>query len=935
LDSENFNREIFFRSRFTREQRRLYFLKASPRDRKFYLDSHKTFRRLPSEVKKKISSFDEEDLRRLWYIIQGIMDNFILSFDETITKEGKDGSTFWSKWYRWILCTAAFSISHVVKCWKNFCTFVKARALLALHEVKTIRGIPFFNTEGVFKCPVTAINEIINNGVDCKCQMTKVCHLTATRNLPADRGSGIAKSAIKHAETICSSSEVSKERLEIIFRLSRRIGRRIYPYVRKTDRGHVSLTTSAALETPVSLGGRATTVGMLLREWAEEVSTENLDEISWMGPPYRLEAGKPRWKTLFRIEGRDDQGIENARFLDERFMPTISMFSADPMWGIDGSVGLFILQWAIEYSIDMGYMGGSKYFDPRNPLVVKSHPPIKTSTIGEPGLKSRTITVAEAWLTIFLQPYSHQIGALLSNYKPMRSGFTRSAHLYEFVKELVKSEPTPGHYWLTSDLETATDYCEHSIIRASLEGLNEGLRLYNRIFECSKNLLSTGRIIIGTDNRMAMKLGYSNFIGRITKRASLMGDPGTKNVLMLFNALAEEEALIRYQYGVDMSDHELLEVLDTPSLPTLNPTWRHRAFAGDDHIAVGPKEYLREITKTHERNKMVVSWEKNFFSPIGAFYCEEAILQKFWKGASPKHLWEIDYFDQPHVDAIKMRLLSPCSKVLETQDEKNPAIGKGFLLQKKLEWLPPGFEGLRSIATTLFYSNFGFMIDQKSALCYLPKHFGGFHLPLPEDVCMEEEVLLLSPVVKKALYLQMKGELNFTATEFLKRVSSNRSIRGYEADGPAREMIFDALRDISLSDQKHIDDLSSIVGMDIDKWRHLGWSQKKRLARNSGYLARRDVLFEMDRPCTFYDILSGKVRPRAWRNATFKDRQSELEEQLSGIGILPISAREEILLLRGTQDILRSRGDPSDEFFLSEGVLENLMDLKVKTHQFL
>jgi hypothetical protein len=344
---------------------------------------------------------------------------------------------------------------------------------------------------------------------------------------------------------------------------------------------------------------------------------------------------------------------------------------------------------------------------------------------------------------MFLQPWSHHVIGALRNHPSARTGLTRGWQLYEWVKRQGNSEAPPrgDRYYLSSDLSQATDWCIHAYSRAMLEGLHRGLeRASDPYFKTCADLLCSGRVYESDS--------VPENWDQVTTRAILMGDPGAKAVLTMHNLCAESEAFLRYIYGyIDATDEEFLFFLQSRNgFPQV--LWRVFSCSGDDHFGQGPRTYLQRITLNHALNGMTVSWPQNFLSSRGGFYCEEMLLTvglrdgDIWKRKVP--LRDAPYDRQPHIDAMKVRLFSPCAKEHEGKDEPNPAIGKARQMHGMLAWLGGGFESLTPLFSVRWEQRMGAYLPPSLAFRYLGEELSSPRYRIPKTAshrCDESEAL--------------------------------------------------------------------------------------------------------------------------------------------------------------------------------------------------
>jgi len=593
----------------------------------------------------------------------------------------------------------------------------------------------------------------------------------------------------------------------------------------------------------------------------------------------------------------------------------------DPLYGLDAVTGYQLLQWSIEEGLRNHCLLGSPYKSEDQLRTGPVAPSIKASAIGEPGAKSRIVTVGEDWLTIFLQPFSHHLLGLAKLHPSVTAGLTRGWQLYEWVKRLRNAGPVKNQttYFLSSDLTTATDYCTHEYSEAMVDGFMDGLGENSEYLRASKSLLCSSR---------RYENDLDEFQDMLTTRGILMGDPGAKLVLTLHNLCAEWEAFIRSQLGkLGATDAELLLHLSSAKGAATKP-WRHFACSGDDHIGQGPIQYLRRITTNHGLNGMSVSWPQNFISSRGAFYCEEML---FTVGLKNSEIWGVEtplnkreYLRQPHIDAMKVRLFSPCSKECEGKDEPNPAIGKARQMQGMLSWLGGGFEAMVPMASARFEQRMEGFLPSRLSTRYLPVKLGGigspaFHRSKSElrKIFTEETPWIILQSIKEVF----DGTANLQVRRCLANFATNARARGVSIDA-VQEQVKEVLSNAELTLGVDDSGLQLLAGVpDID-WAHMRFSDKVTIAKRYRLTTVDDALNNIDRPYLFRNMLCPEVSRRHGEDP-YKDKAYD---------VLPWNKRESRLL----ENLEKARGDtpmPQGGEFTS--MIENLCQWSTGEVKFL
>jgi hypothetical protein len=163
------------------------------------------------------------------------------------------------------------------------------------------------------------------------------------------------------------------------------------------------------------------------------------------------------------------------------------------------------------------------------------------------------------------------------------------------------------------------------------------------------------------------------------KQGIFMGEPLSKIVLVL-SILALEDYmfskhnnLFLYRYYTDN---------DIP-----------RAFhiGGDDHLMFGEIKFLQAFEKASNELGYVHSQSKTTISNIGTIYTEKLIYFKDMVLNMPYRNIDKDVHKSIFADSIKVRLISPFTKVLETRDDRNIAIGKAKSLASHFQYAREGY----------------------------------------------------------------------------------------------------------------------------------------------------------------------------------------------------------------------------------------------------
>ncbi|APG77156.1 RNA-dependent RNA polymerase [Beihai narna-like virus 21] len=831
-------------------------------DRLNWLKSHAPWDKLSRDVRHKLSLCDHERLDRLINCLLGIEDSWLLS-----SPEGwRSNLPFKEKIWKWAISLGVHgpSSQNLVKAWKSFTSHVKAVASRSLEPYpKLVSSFPF-QRKGTL-CPLLLeqaglcwLSEIVSDGLQTKDQGTRIMHLVSTRGLPSPCISDIRAGLNDHGNVIAGPRPdfiEDPDRIRILFLMGKRLGRLAKSYKKEgwTSSAHLSLSNSAAMESSRRKGGRAVSIGARYGPWANEVSTVDEYGHTIFGMPYNRTVGYRRYQTMCRhVIDKGGEDLLETQELKE-FCTDLSEFKhEDLMAGLDQYTGYQLLQFSFEEGIRLGTIKAKPFI----PLEDKGkfsfkldrYPHVRASPIGEPGGKVRTITVAEDWLTTLLSPYGHEMVANLRLVPAARAGLSRTYQAYEWIKRLghyKEIDKVKDLYFLTSDLTQASEYLEHCYLRPLLRGFVEGAEIDSPYMQLCIELLTYPRVLEGPKD-------YVFDLDR-TCRGSLMGDPGTKSALMLMMLASEEEAYLRYTGEISGKTFE--QMLGRPDRPS---PWRCFASAGDDHIAIGPIRYLRLIKSVLGWNGAVVSQEKAFISKTTSFFTEELVLRtpevKFY---DERPLWERDYSSHLKVEALKVRLFSPCSKVTEVRTETNPAFGKTRDLVQKLAWLDESWKDLQTVAVSRFYQRMNRFIDFRSPYIYLPKWLGGLNfVPRPDEAESFSLIDLAETIpdaIRQAFGACLRNAGNFRLENILKSYSSGTSFRGLNS----KTLVEEQLRAIfeMVGDSKTESEMREILGISPEEWVRHSRKNRRMEAQRKGFIEFGEALQLFERPTYFKEVL--------------------------------------------------------------------------------
>ncbi|BDB16250.1 RNA-dependent RNA polymerase [Aspergillus tennesseensis narnavirus 1] len=483
-------------------RRRLRHLDEVPRDAKkgfsgYYL-SHGL---LSKDISRRLAMLPVKELEKIERIWLSIEDALLLSSPEAFIAEGGE---FVKTQFRWVISKLVTSgYQELLKDYKAFIVFVKARAIRANVQPKGVAHFPGFSPSGEWLgTGLEWLNRVINRGLRSKGEGTRLAHFVSTRGLPSPTKEMVQDSLRKHRINLITPAAIIPEsRMKAVRLLSRRIGRRVTRSQVQMDLEnpeHVSLTNSSSFAYSRTDGGRAAEVQYEFDQWANHTGQERTHVLD-----YHIAAGT-NWRTVLCYPRDDD--LSDKSFGDPLEGGLLGLRRA----GYDNNLGFQILQCAAE--------AGQKREILDEHYKVVGHPHVRASVSSEPGGKARIVTANEWWVTILLQPLGHILVSLLEEIPSARAGLSRAEPAWEWVEDLLQSskrDPSLGDFYrsselLTSDLSEATDHCHRDLSRQMLEGFFEGvgletetgyLRLAIDLLVCRKMLHSPGLNIVRKESR--------------------------------------------------------------------------------------------------------------------------------------------------------------------------------------------------------------------------------------------------------------------------------------------------------------------------------------------------------------------------------------------------------------------------------------------------
>jgi hypothetical protein len=777
------------------------------------------------------------EIKRIEQTIHGIVDSLLLFDTELfVTKVGEDHVRFI---IRRILTIGVFNIPLVVKWWKDYVNHV----FIDFSQSETIER-PKRDSRNFFFCLDSwpKIQRIRFGTQSDKKSLSDLAHLISSRQLPTgDRR--VEELALQKFEKFTTEMyHPDSEILYDLYQAARIIGRKCRKAGPGPERSaHISLAASGSLFNNVESGGRAKEILDFIIPYLSEIPLESrtitlpfisLSEVK----------GVPRWRTWCR-----DQTYEE--FPDTPFgeltQETLAGFTVFRQ-GFDEAIGTQILCCA--------------YVAMQHDTQGESSILLRVLTITEPGCKARIVTTGPWWLYVLQQSQAHVTRAFLASHPSAESGLMRTDQAWQYLYPISKARPSfkDDMACLSSDLTSATDVIPRKVAVQLLQGFIDGVGYTGPLVDVAVEIVKRDRLCIVEQTGTAF----------LATRGVFMGEPLAKTILTLLNLSCEEVAIRR---------HLKVNYRHPVQVP-----WRCFSVAGDDHIAIGPKGYLREITRTHIRAGSKISPEKHAISSIAVRYCEKIldirnIRNLKWTPVNINNASEF-YLESPFVDSVKVRLLSPCSKSNENFNDRNTAVGKAKSLGNTLRWLHRPHFSIKwvSMVRDRFFTRMGSLLPDRSSGVYwhllLPEVFGGLGLWLEEDI---PDLAIRLPSPSKRLIVDIPaGKLSSQELTNIRGFTANASYRGYELVESevslVREFIIQDLYQILQSGTAA--DICAIEEIPTD----ISLKQKLSRLKKKGWLTAEELEDQLLRPFLFKEIFSQEAKVMAFNTETFKRRYAKL-----------------------------------------------------------
>jgi len=779
-------------------------------------------------------SRSDPEIRRIEETIHGIMDSLLL-FDMNLflTKEN-------IKRVRGIirktLKIGTYNIGQVVRYWKDFSDFIYNRV------AKMDLVLPLPNKENYFVTFLLSypkIQRLINSDVD-KYLLESFAHLTSSRQLPAGDGRAMEKALdtffINIEEPYPFSGYIS-----VAYQIAMRIGEKCLSLGGgKTTHPHISLSCAGSYYKTILDGGR----GSEIREALEYYLPYRPEKDEVIETPFgqlNCPAGEERFRHWCRpVPYKWYLDVPFGKVLEEeRFLELHPFFQ-----GFDEAIGRQIVVVAF-----LEYEAWTK---------TKQGIPCRVMAVPEPGFKSRIVTTGPFWLNVLQQGLAHTIKDILSVHPSVRSSLQKTDQAWQSLYLMTGKDYPKDFLCLSSDLKEATDHIPKIIAVQLLSGFIAGSGLKSNLSETCLDLLRINRTFI-SPTRISLS----------QTRGAMMGEPLTKVILSILNLVVEEFAMRKHLgigYGEPYYD---------------SPKWRTYHVGGDDHLAIGPKDYLDAITYFHLKCGSHISPGKHGQSSICVKYCEKVLdIRNIYERFDVRRINDNTktYESSPFVDSIKVRLLSPTSKAFDVISDRNVAIGKGQSLGRTLKWLNRDHFSLKWVrmVRNRFFERMGSLLPDRSSGVYwqlmMPGFWGGLDLYLPDEI--EDLYGHLPELTLSIMSSYLHEEPQFDKDlSLLQKFLSNYSYRGYRLNETDVEAMQQQLELIITNQVKGTwSDLQKQFNPDGTK----SAQEVSSLSYADSWRTDKEIIDELLRPVLFREILLGKEKLAVFNTINLKTRYARL-----------------------------------------------------------
>jgi len=436
---------------------------------------------------------DLDRMERLWRVIE---DGLFLSSPEIFIK-GFQGPV--RRIFHWYICHYIYhGHTETVSSYKNFLQFVKQKATKSEGgKLVEPTGFPWYDqvSMNLIETGIGWLDVVLLRGLKTKSEARRFMHFVSLRGAPCPNRAKQLSSLMEHQILRCTPPKaVDTNRLKELYDVGVLIGQRVdkKALLRGALRTeHISVSNSSCFERSRSKGGRASYVQEKVTSWLKRVPSSPCNQLLLLGDLISVKADIPYWKSFAPVEPLSERELdpltEYGSPIEGAFLPKYA--------GLNNNSGYALLQWSFEEGVHR------KVLDQN--LKVIGIPNQRAISLGEPGDKARSLTIDEAWVTLYLTPFGHLLVDTLRTIPEVAAGLGFGQPCYHFVERLAKhvARNTDQRsffefsWFLTMDLDKATDHFDRLKTRYMLRGFLHGLgRDYENPYCLSAlELLTAGR----------------------------------------------------------------------------------------------------------------------------------------------------------------------------------------------------------------------------------------------------------------------------------------------------------------------------------------------------------------------------------------------------------------------------------------------------------
>jgi len=783
---------------------------------------------------------------------------------------------------------------------------------------------------------IAGLRDILRDGIRTKAEATKIAHLVSTRQFPCGGVKAIKKSLDTFLESVTEPFNPPQGSMERLYQTATHLGKKAYDACGgqlPSGKVHISLSGAGDFDRPCSQGGR----GSLIMEEITRILTV-VPEVSSrielaLGITVQEEAGVARWRTWGRTETyrvpnptpeKPNPAIFGQLIDNIRFNTGTAEYAR---WGFDEALGLQIYYCALTEARK------SQLFNTNGELrqfrlgsqedVTDVILDARTAVSCEPGGKARIVTTTKWWVVVLQQAVGHFFREVLAFLPSAKDGLCRADQAWLFLHAMENVTFADEDYrLLSSDLKEATDHIPHISGRTALYGFACGLGLQDDPF------VQLGLALVSSGRRFLMTYPDGKKKVAIKTRGFMMGEPMTKSILTLMGLCAEEESFLHYKNAWRISANkrnpegacELNRYLCDPILLVerlggfKSDPDDSRAFrvGGDDHIAYGPIPYLQRITRNHLDWGNKISLTSHAIGKI-VKYTEKVLMitssTNFKIGPSLINR-STDYYEKSlFVDSVKVRLLSPVSRSIDTLDEKNVAIGKARSLGSTLRWLNRDYfprEWIRSVRDRFLFRMRIYLPTKHNKHIakhlLLPSKLGGLDLYVDSNE-LEEDWSSYHIASRKLINIAVSGLMPRTVLKAATGMVTSGTKRGYAFESLVSKM----LREYSLPEMALYLGLPIPREYDVEQLRAMlnapygSMAEQLRFFAEKGYVTEDAAIETTMRGTLFSAILSNSEKEKRYNTTRWPKRFATFTKVLEETfgSFLNDKAKHELLYQKG------------------------------------